>query len=66
MDEILLIAVVILALVVGGAWVWIRRRHSVHLEKSFGSKYRRAVEEHGSRSKAEAELLALMRARGQR
>lgn len=58
MDETLLIGVVVLALVVVGAWLWIRRRQSVHLEKSFGPEYRRAVEEHGSRSKAEAELLA--------
>ena len=58
MDETLLMGLVVLALLVAGAWLWIRRRQSAHLEKSFGPEYRRAVEEHGSRSKAEAELLA--------
>lgn len=58
MDETLLIGILILALVLGAAWLWIRRRQSAHLEKSFGPEYSRAVEEHGSRSKAEAELLA--------
>jgi hypothetical protein len=57
-QNMMLIGIVILALLVVGAWMLMRKRQSEHLEKSFGPEYQRALDEHGSRTKAEAELLA--------
>ena len=54
----LIAAVVLLALVVAGALLLARRRRSEHLERRFGPEYHRAVDELGSRDKAETELQA--------
>ena len=62
MDEnTILIGILILAVVLVGAWMLMRSRQSKHLEKRFGPEYHHAVEEHGSRTKAEADLLARQR-----
>lgn len=59
MDEnTMLIGILILAVIAVAAWMLMRRRQSEHLQKSFGPEYERAVDEHGDRAKAEAELLA--------
>lgn len=59
MDQNTMIAgLLILAVLVIAAVMLMRRRKSEHLEKHFGPEYHRAVDEHGSREKAEAELLA--------
>ncbi|HXD40810.1 MAG TPA: hypothetical protein VN649_09625 [Ramlibacter sp.] len=50
------VAVVILALLAVGAWLYTRKRQSDRLIQRFGPEYGRAVDEMGSRSKAEAEL----------
>ena len=50
--------VVVLVLVLAGAWLLTRRRKSEHLERRFGPEYHRAVDEMGSRDKAESELAA--------
>jgi hypothetical protein len=50
------VAVVILALLAVGAWLYTRKRQSDRLVQRFGPEYGRAVDEMGSRSKAEAEL----------
>jgi hypothetical protein len=54
---ILLLGLLVVALFIG-AWLMHRKRKSQDLEKRFGPEYNRAVEEMGSRPKAEAELLA--------
>lgn len=54
----LIAAVVLLAVVVAGALLLARRRRSEHLERRFGPEYHRAVDEMGSRDKAETELQA--------
>jgi cell pole-organizing protein PopZ len=56
--NLLLVAVMILVLVaIAGVLHW--RRHTSHeLERRFGPEYGRAVEDFGSRAKAEAELTA--------
>ncbi len=54
---ILLVGLAVVALFIG-AWLFNRKRQSEGLEKRFGPEYNRAVEEMGSRPKAEAELLA--------
>lgn len=56
MDITGILALVLLALVVVGAWLLLRRRNSARLEKQFGPEYHHAVDELGSRDKAEAEL----------
>ncbi len=48
-------AIVIAALIVAGVLL-MQRRRSEHLQSQFGPEYERAVEETGSRRKAEAEL----------
>lgn len=59
MDTNLLVAVVVIAVLIAVAlWMFNRKRQSEHLEKRFGPEYDRAVEAHGSREKAEADLLA--------
>ena len=52
-----IIAIVVVLLVVAGLLLT-RKRRSEKLEERFGPEYKRAVDEHGSRTKAEAELLA--------
>ncbi|MES2938535.1 MAG: hypothetical protein V4864_12695 [Pseudomonadota bacterium] len=54
---ILLVGLAVVALFIG-AWLFNRKRQSEALEKRFGPEYSRAVDEMGSRPKAEAELLA--------
>jgi hypothetical protein len=60
MDDttLLVAAVVIVALLAIAITMWSRRRQSDHLQRHFGPEYGRAVDELGSRDKAEAELLA--------
>lgn len=50
------LAVAVLALIAIGAWLYLRKRQSERLVQRFGPEYGRAVDEMGSRSKAEAEL----------
>lgn len=52
----IIVGIVVVALLVVGAIMWSRRRHSEHLREHFGPEYDRAVEAKGGRSKAEAEL----------
>jgi len=61
MDITLLVGVLIVALVVAGVWMLVRKRQSEHLRKHFGPEYDRTVDAHGSRSKAEADLVARQR-----
>lgn len=56
--SLIVAAIVLLALVAAAAWFLYRSRESERLEKRFGPEYDRAVDELGSRSKAEAELMA--------
>jgi hypothetical protein len=56
--NLILIGVVVLALLVVAGWLILRRRETQTLEKRFGPEYNRAVDELGSRAKAEAELKA--------
>lgn len=52
------LAVVVLALIAIGAWMYTRKKQSDRLVQRFGPEYERAVDELGSRSKAESELRA--------
>lgn len=52
----IVIAVVVIALLILAAVLISRRRRSEHLKSHFGREYDRAVEEKGSRAKAEADL----------
>ncbi|MBA3771496.1 MAG: hypothetical protein H0X13_03120 [Ramlibacter sp.] len=56
--NLILIAVVVLALLAVAGWLLMRKKESQTLEKQFGPEYGRAVDELGSRPKAEAELKA--------
>ena len=56
MNETLLIALAIAAVLAVGAWLFFQRRQSEHLRSRFGPEYEHEVEEKGSRRKAEAEL----------
>lgn len=58
MDVTLIAGLVLLLLVVAGALLLMQRRRSEHLERRFGPEYHRAVDEMGSRNKAESELQA--------
>lgn len=58
MDTTLLAGLLLLALVLVGVGLLLRRRHSDRLERRFGPEYHRTVHEKGSRKKAEDELLA--------
>jgi hypothetical protein len=59
MDTNMMVAVlVIVALLAVAAFLHFRRRQSQTLEKHFGPEYGRAVDQFGSRDKAEAELMA--------
>lgn len=49
-------ALVLLALVALGAWLWRRKQQSKRLEQRFGPEYERALHRHGDVAKAEAEL----------
>lgn len=51
------VAIVVVLLVAAGLLLT-RKRRSEKLEERFGPEYKRALDEHGSRTKAEAELLA--------
>ena len=53
---IILAVVVVLALVALAAWLLYQKRQSHRLEQRFGPEYGRAVDELGSRTKAESEL----------
>jgi hypothetical protein len=50
------VAVLILALLAVGAWLYTRKRQSDRLIQRFGPEYGRAVDAMGSRAKAESEL----------
>lgn len=56
MNETLLIALAIVAVLAVGVWLFVQRRQSKHLQSRFGREYEHEVEEKGSRRKAEAEL----------
>lgn len=56
--NLILIAVVVIALLAVAGWLLMRKKESQTLEKQFGPEYTRAVDELGSRPKAEAELKA--------
>jgi len=56
--NLILIGVVILLLLLAALWLQMRKKDSQALEKRFGPEYDRAVDELGSRPKAEAELRA--------
>lgn len=49
-------ALVLLALLAVGAWLWSRKQQSKRLEQRFGPEYERTVHRHGDVAKAEAEL----------
>jgi hypothetical protein len=53
----LILAIVLIILVAGViAWLVMQKQKSANLKRRFGPEYDRAVKEHGSRTKAEAEL----------
>jgi hypothetical protein len=54
----LIAAIVLLVVLVGAALLLMQRRRSERLERRFGPEYHRAVDEMGSRNKAESELQA--------
>ena len=56
--EMLVVGLVILALIAIALVLYQRKSRSDRLQRQFGPEYGRAVETHGSRDKAEAELLA--------
>ena len=57
-QTIIIVAVLVLALIVGlAAWSYHRRQESRRLRQRFGPEYKRAVHDLGSASKAEAELM---------
>lgn len=56
MDQTLLILLVVMAVVVVAGVLLFQRRRSEHLRSRFGPEYEHAVDETGSRRKAEAEL----------
>lgn len=58
MDANLFVAILVIALLAVAGWLLLRRRRSETLARQFGPEYERAVGETGSRTKAEAELLA--------
>jgi len=55
---IILAGVVILALMAIGAWLVYQKKQSQRLQQRFGPEYARAVDDLGSRKKAESELKA--------
>jgi hypothetical protein len=58
MDQSLLIIIVVaIVLLAIAAWLFSRKQRTGHLQSRFGPEYERQVDEAGSRSKAEAELM---------
>jgi len=57
-NSMLIAAVVVLALLAAGAWLWSRQQQSRRLEERFGPEYQRALHQHGDKARAEAELRA--------
>ena len=55
-SSLILAAIIVILLIAIGAWLVYRKRQSQRLEKRFGPEYGRAVDELGSRAKAESEL----------
>jgi hypothetical protein len=57
MDPILIVAVIAVLLIAGGAaWFFMQRQKTERLASRFGPEYQRAVDETGDRRAAEAEL----------
>jgi hypothetical protein len=56
MNDTIWLVVVIIALLVLTGWLLYQRRRTTDLQSTFGSEYRRTVEDTGSRRAAEAEL----------
>lgn len=54
----MLAVIVVLVLVALAAWFFVQKRQSERLQQRFGPEYARAVDELGSRTKAESELKA--------
>jgi len=56
--KLIVLAVVVILIIAGLAWLYARKRRSATAEmrQRFGPEYERAVIEHGSERKAEAEL----------
>ncbi len=54
----ILVGIVVLALIAFAAWFFYQRKQSQGLQQRFGPEYGRAVDELGSRTKAESELKA--------
>jgi hypothetical protein len=58
MDQnLLIIILVVVVLLAVAAWLFLRKQRTGHLQSKFGPEYERQVEQSGSRSKAEADLL---------
>lgn len=57
-NSMVIAAVVVLALLAAGAWLWSRQQQSRRLEERFGPEYQRALHQHGDKARAEAELRA--------
>src|SRR5690349_7961947 len=55
-SSMILAGVILTALIALGAWLMYRNSQSHRLEHRFGPEYRRAVDDLGSRTKAESEL----------
>ncbi len=56
-SSMILAGVILTALIALAAWLVYRNNQSHHLQDRFGPEYKRALDDHGSRTKAEAELL---------
>ena len=56
--NLIVLAAAVILVVAGLAWLYVRKRRSTTagLQQKFGSEYQRAVQEHGSERKAEANL----------
>lgn len=57
-SSMILAGVILTALIAVAAWLVYRNNQSHHLQERFGPEYKRALDDHGNRTKAEAELLA--------
>ncbi len=55
---ILVVALIVIALIAIGIWLYQGRRRSIQLRSRFGSEYERAVRQYGGRRRAEADLAA--------
>ncbi|MCU1379167.1 MAG: putative secreted protein [Acidimicrobiales bacterium] len=58
-----LLAVVVIVIIALGWWSWERRRQRARTLQRFGPEYDRAVEQHGDRREAEADLISRARQR---